>query len=155
MKRKLFLALAALSLTAVPVAARQAAKPAPATAPAPDQSVTVEYYYRIKWGSDQEFIRLYEKNHAPLLREMQKAGFITSMEVEQPFTHMAGGERWDLRVTIVFRDAAAAVSDPEWDRLWAEATKRLYPDSKTFDEEETRRFSLLEEHWDVIVLQRK
>ena len=48
-----------------------------------------------------EFKRLYEKNHAPLLREMQKAGFIRSMRVDEPFTHLAGGPRWDLRVTIV------------------------------------------------------
>lgn len=152
MKRQLFLALAALSLTAFPAAARQAAK-AP-VAVAPDQSVTFEYYYRIRWGSELEFIRLYEKNHAPLLEEMRKAGFIRSMKVEQPFTHMAGGERWDLRVTIVFRDAQAAIGDPEWDRLWAAATKRLYPDEKTFDAEETLRFTLLEEHWDVIVVER-
>lgn len=152
MKRWVFLVLAALSLTAGPVAARQAAKPPVALVA--DQSVTFEYYYRIKWGSDQEFIRLYEKNHAPLLEEMRKAGFILRMKVEQPFTHMAGGERWDLRVTIVFRDAQAAIGDPEWDRLWAAATKRLYPDEETFDAEETLRFSLLEEHWDVIVVER-
>lgn len=143
----LFLALAA----ATPAAAQKAPPPPPAAA---DQAVTVEYYYRIKWGSDLEFIRLYEKNHAPLLEEMRKAGFIRSMKVEQPFTHLAGGERWDLRVTIVFRDARAAINDPEWERLWAEATKRLYPDQKTFDAEETLRFTLLEEHWDVIVMER-
>ncbi len=132
--------------------ARQAAPPPTAAVSTP---VTFEYYYRIKWGSDLEFIRLYEKNHAPLLEEMKKAGFVTSMKVEQPFTHMAGGERWDLRVTIVFPDGHKAITDPEWERIWAAARKRLYPDQKTFDAEEERRFSLLEEHWDVIVMERK
>ena len=34
-----------------------------------------------------------------------------------------------------------------------EAAKRLYPDKAAFDAEEDRRFSLLEEHWDVIVME--
>ena len=140
-----FLAAALLALTP---AAAAAAQPSTTAAPSP---VTMEYYYRIRWGASVEFKRLYEKNHAPLLREMQKSGFIRSMRVDEPFTHLAGGPRWDLRVTIVFRDAAAAVSDPEWDRLWGAARARLYPDKAAFDAEEDRRFALLEEHWDVVV----
>lgn len=115
--------------------------------------VTMEYYYRIKWGASEEFKRLYRKNHEPLLLEMQKLGFITAMRTEEPFTHMAGGERWDLRVTITYRDSAAAVElGGAWDTAWAAAKARLYPDKATFDAEETARFGLLEEHWDVIVI---
>ncbi len=113
--------------------------------------VTVEYYYRIKWGNAAEFLKLYDKNHAPLLEEMKKLGFIQSIRVQEPFTHMAGGPRWDLRVTIVFRDATAAVSDPEWDNQWAAAKDRLYKDRELFDSEEKTRFGLLEDHWDIIV----
>lgn len=142
-------AILAAALLALAPAAPAAAQPSPA--PAAQVPVTVEYYYRIKWGSSEEFKRLYDRNHAPLLREMQKAGFIRSMRVDEPFTHLAGGPRWDLRVTIVFRDATAAISDPEWERLWAIARGRLYPDKKAFDAQEDRRFALLEEHWDVIV----
>lgn len=138
---------AAALLALVPAAA----SPAQAPAEAAQVPVTVEYYYRIKWGSAEEFKRLYDKNHAPLLVEMRKAGFIRSMRVDEPFTHLAGGPRWDLRVTIVFRDATAAISDPEWERLWEAARARLYADKAAFDSEEDRRFSLLEEHWDVIV----
>ena len=117
--------------------------------------VTVEHYYRIKWGSAGEFSRLYEKNHAPLLEEMKKLGFIQSIRIQEPFTHMAGAPRWDLRVTIVYRDATAALPDPEWDKQWDIAKKRTYSDSKLFDSEEKARFSLLEEHWDVIVTEVK
>jgi hypothetical protein len=140
--------LAAALLALAPAAPAAAQPSAAAVARVP---VTVEYYYRIKWGSSEEFKRLYDKNHAPLLREMQKAGFIRTMRVDEPFTHLAGGPRWDLRVTIVFRDATAAISDPEWERLWSAAQGRLYPDKKAFEAEEDRRFALLEEHWDVIV----
>ena len=86
------------------------------------------------------------------MREMQKQGFVTQMEMEEPFTHLAGGPRWDLRVTVVFRDAASAIQvGGEFDKAFGAAEERLYPDKKTFDAEEARRFSLLEDHWDVIV----
>ena len=133
------------SVSAAPIEAQP-------TAGAPTGPVTAEYYYRIKWGSAEEFKRLYERNHAPIMREMQKQGFITKMEVEEPFTHLAGGPRWDLRVTATFRDAASAiVVGGEFDQAFAAAQARLYPDKTAFQAEEARRFSLLEEHWDVIV----
>lgn len=112
---------------------------------------TVEYYYRVKWGSLKEFEKLYEKNHKPLLDELQKKGFILSMTTEFPFTHMAGGQRWDMRVRITFRDAAAAINDPRWDAEWKSAKERMYKNLEKFEAEEARRFSLVEEHWDVIV----
>lgn len=111
----------------------------------------VENYYRVKWGSLKEFIALYEKNHRPLLDEMRNQGFVKDIKIEYPFLHMAGGPRWDMRVRITFRDATAAIDDPRWDTAWAEARARLYKDLKKFDAEEARRFSILEEHWDVIV----
>jgi hypothetical protein len=111
----------------------------------------MEYYYRIKWGSAEQFKKLYAANHAPLLEDMKRAGFITAIRVEEPFTHMAGGPRWDLRVTIDFRDAAAAIADPRWDRLWEEAKRNRYKDLARFDAEEAQRFAMLEEHWDVVV----
>ena len=115
-------------------------------------AVTAEYYYRIKWGSGDEFKQLYERNHAPILREMQKQGFITRIETEEPFTHLAGGTRWDLRVTITFRDAASAIGvGGPFDEAFGAVAKQMYPDKARFDAEEARRFSLLEDHWDVIV----
>ena len=113
--------------------------------------MSVEYYDRIKWGEADEFLRLYLKNHAPLLEEMKKRGYIRSIRVDEPFTHLAGGPRWDLRVTIVFRDAVAAMPDPEWDKQWESAMEQIYSDRKLFESEEKARFGLLEEHWDVVI----
>jgi hypothetical protein len=65
---------------------------------------------------------------------------------------MAGDQRWDLRVTITFRDpSAAVVVGGDFDKASDAVKARLYPDKKKFDAEEAKRFSLLEEHWDVIV----
>jgi hypothetical protein len=134
---KLILSLLLLASAAPAVAAEQ---------------VTIEHYYRIKWGSSWEFKKLYKANHQPILDEMKRQGFITAMKVEEPFTHMAGNQRWDLRVTITYRDAPSAVlTGGAYDKAVGEITKRLYPDQAKLDVEETRRFSLLEEHWDVIV----
>ena len=128
--------------------------PAPASAqPASDAgAVTIEHYYRIKWGSAGEFKRLYKRNHEPLLAEMRKQGFITSMRTDEPFTHMGGAQRWDLRVTITYRDAAAAVLvGGRFDEAFEAAKARLYPDKAKLEAEEAQRFALLDEHWDVVM----
>lgn len=133
----------AISLMPVPAAAQSAGDPG---------AITVEHYYRIKWGSAGEFKRLYKLNHAPMLAEMRKQGFITGMRTDEPFTHMAGGQRWDLRVTITYRDAPAAVLvGGQFDKAFEAAKARLYPDKAKLEAEEARRFALLDEHWDVIV----
>jgi hypothetical protein len=140
--------LAIMALAAAPTAAEQ---PAPGIVCPKDVPVKVEYYYRVKWGSLKEFVALYDRNHKPLLEEMRKAGFVLDMKTEYPFTHLAGGPRWDVRVTITYRDAAAAINDPAWETEWLEAKKRTYKDLAKFEAEETARFSLLEDHWDVII----
>lgn len=56
--------------------------------------------------------------------------------------------RWDYRVTIVFRNVAAA-HDPANE---AAIIQELYPDQETFRAEEQRRFEILEAHWDLPVV---
>ena len=142
MRRLLTFAAACAALTSA-----AAAQPVATAEP-----VTTEHYYRIKWGSAAEFKRLYKLNHQPILAEMQKQGFITAIRTDEPFNHMAGNQRWDLRVTITFRDpSSAVVVGGAFDKASQAVAARLYPDKAKFDAEEARRFSLLEEHWDVIV----
>lgn len=123
----------------------------PEQARAKDIPTKVEYYYRVKWGSLKEFVALYDRNHKPLLEEMRKDGFVTDMKTEFPFTHIAGGPRWDMRVTITYRDAAAAINDPAWVSRWELAKSKLYKNVDALNAEEAKRFSLLEDHWDVVV----
>lgn len=131
----------------------QTQRPRPETPASASRPVSVEHYYRIKWGSAGEFLRLYKLNHAPLLAEMKKQGFITSLRTDEPFTHMAGNQRWDLRVTISYRDAASAVEiGGAFDQAFEKAKASLYRDEKKLDAEEAQRFAMLEEHWDVVVI---
>lgn len=122
---------------------------------APSGEVTVEYYYRIKWGSLDEFKRLYAKNHKPLLEAIRGDGLISEIVMEEPYNHMAGDERWDLRVTITYPDAASAIGSPQFDassnRAWESIYGKDDPEGTRFMEEEAKRFALVEEHWDVIV----
>lgn len=83
---------------------------------------------------------------------MRKQGLINSIKTDDPFTHMAGNQRWDLRVTITYRDAAsAAVVSGAFDKAFDIAKAQLYPDKNKLEARKAQRFSLLEEHWDVIV----
>ena len=63
---------------AVPFAALAAMLAATAS-PLLAAPVTVEHYYRIKWGSGSEFRELYKRNHEPILKEMQKQGFMKAI----------------------------------------------------------------------------
>ncbi|HTU12964.1 MAG TPA: hypothetical protein VMG08_18890 [Allosphingosinicella sp.] len=144
-------ALLLLVALASPLAAQPAPGPAPAPAAAP-APVTVESYYRIRWGSFWEFMEIYNRHHAPILAELQRLGFIRAIRVETPITHMAGDQRWDLRVTIAYRDAVgAAGADPAYDEAVREISRRLFTDRAAHLAAETRRFAMLEEHWDVLV----
>ena len=143
-------AVAILLVLASPLAAQgQPPAAAPLAAAGP---VTVEYYYRIRWGSFWDFMDIYREHHAPVLAEMQRLGFITSIRTEAPVTHMAGDQRWGLRVTITYPGGNAATgADPGYDRTAQEVSRRLFADREAHLAAETRRFAMIEEHWDVIV----
>lgn len=131
----------ALAAATAPLALAQA--PA-ATAPQP---FVVEYYYKTKWGTFDEFKALFKKNHYPVLMKEQSLGRIARVTVDYPVYHGAEEGRWDMRVTIAFKDAATALAPFDNSAI----LKELYPDRATFDKEERRRFELLDAHWDLPV----
>ena len=112
---------------------------------APDQPYSIEYYYKVQWGHQQEFLQLFLKNHYPLLKKVEETGRILSVKIETPANHMTEESRWDYRVTIVFKNSAAANEPFEEDAL----KKQLWPDQATYSKEEQRRFEILDAHWDL------
>jgi hypothetical protein len=58
-----------------------------------DQPYTMEYYYKVQWGHQQEFLRLFLKNHYPLLQKMVESGRMLSVKIEQPSNHMTEESR--------------------------------------------------------------
>jgi len=115
---------------------------------AADQPYTMEYYYKVQWGRQQEFLQLFLKNHYPLLRKNIETGRILSVKIEQPANHGTEDGRWDYRVTIRFKNSTVATSaNPDEERL----IKQLWPDQEKYKREEQRRFEILMAHWDLPV----
>ena len=109
---------------------------------------TMEYYYKVQWGRQQEFLDLFKKNHLPLLKEQMKTGRILSVKVETPANHMTEESRWDYRVTIRFKNSTlATTANPDQEAL----IKKLWPDHDKYLREEGRRFEILLGHWDIPV----
>jgi hypothetical protein len=110
----------------------------------PGSAIEVLYFYRTKWGAHDEFMRLFRKNHWPILREQLEEGRLTDVHAATPRFHGDGRADWDVLVSITYRDWAAIQEHSD-----AEIARRLYPDQDTFHAEERRRFELLDAHWDV------
>ena len=105
----------------------------------------VEYYYKVKWGHQQEFLDLFKKNHYPLLLKQVEMGRMTSVKMDAPRYHNTEDGRWDYGVTIVFKSAATAFGDFDEQAL----IKQMYPNQETYKREEQRRFEILDAHWDL------
>ncbi len=115
---------------------------------AADQPYVMEYYYKVQWGHQQEFLQLFLKNHYPLLRKEAESGRILSVKIETPANHMTEDARWDYRVTIQYKNSTiATTANPEEESL----IKQLWPDQETYKREEQRRFEILLAHWDLPV----
>jgi hypothetical protein len=142
--RKLILTLLIASvgcLTALGAVRAQA--PAGQSADRPER--TTWYFYKVKWGYQDEFVQLFQRNHLPVLREEMKSGRIKDVRTYVPTYHGDGHADWTFAVVITYKDMAAMTA-PSQD---AEIAKRLYPDQAKFEKEEQRRFEILEAHWDV------
>ena len=125
--------------------------PAPVHAQAPaGQSATkaertVWYFYRVKWGFQDEFVTLFQRNHYPVLKEQMKTGRIKDVRTFVPTYHGDGRADWTFAVQITYRDLAAMTGPSNDDEI----VRKLYPDQAKFQKEEQRRFEILDAHWDV------
>jgi hypothetical protein len=137
------LALSLSLLAALPLAAQGAPPQGGA-----NQPYTMEYYYKVQWGHQQEFLQLFLKNHYPLLQKEVEGGRLVSVKIETPANHMTEESRWDYRVTLTFKNSTmATTTNPDEPAL----IKQLWPDQPTFTREEQRRFEILLSHWDLPV----
>ena len=104
---------------------------------------TVWFFYTVKWGFQDEFLDLFQRNHYPILKEMEKAGVYLSVKTFVPENHGDGRADWTFAVELV--EAAKRPAAPTEDEI----VTKLYPDRAKFQKEEQRRFELLVAHWDV------
>ncbi|HYT68752.1 MAG TPA: hypothetical protein VEL51_20170 [Vicinamibacterales bacterium] len=134
-----------VSVVAGAVTSARVRAQAPAAQSAARPERTTWYFYRVKWGFQDEFVRLFAKNHLPVLREEMKTGRIVDVRTYVPTYHGDGRADWTFAVAITYKDIAA-MTGPSNDEA---IVKRLYPDQATFAKEEQRRFEILDAHWDV------
>ena len=52
-----------------------------------DHPFVVEYYYKTKWGHADEFLKLFKKNHYPVLKKEMEMGRIAKVWMDQPRYH--------------------------------------------------------------------
>jgi hypothetical protein len=114
----------------------------------PDKSYAVEYYYKTAWGHADEFVRLYKKNHYPILKKQIEMGRILKITMVKPRFHATEEGRWDWKVTIDWKNIQ--VTDDGFSE--ESISRQLYSDQETFRKEEQQRFEILLGHWDVPII---
>jgi hypothetical protein len=104
---------------------------------------TTWYFYTVKWGYQDEFLDLFQRNHYPVLKAKEKAGQFRSVRTYVPEFHGDGRADWTFAVELVVPPNPPASPTDE------EIISKLYPDRAKFTKEEQRRFEILSAHWDV------
>ena len=115
----------------------------PAGLAAQEKPVTVAYYYKVRWGHQQEFERLFFKNHYPILQAQKER--MTSVHVFRPTYHGDGRADWTFLVVIQYASGTAMLATVDEDAL----ARKLFTDQDAYKKEEARRFEILDAHWDV------
>ncbi|HEY7502370.1 MAG TPA: hypothetical protein VH740_27865 [Vicinamibacterales bacterium] len=133
---------ATLVLTSVLLASLTARAQAP-LAQAAGEPKTTWFFYTVKWGFQDEFLDLFQRNHYPVLKAREKAGYYRSVRTFVPEFHGDGRADWTFAVELVV--APNPPTSPTADEIIA----KLYPDRAKFNREEQRRFEILVAHWDV------
>jgi len=110
-----------------------------------EEQVTVAYFYKVKWGYQNEFLELYKRNHYPVLEAMVKSGRLVEVQKWTPRFHGDGRSDWTFMSVLVFTSWEAMADNSEEQKI----IKDLFPDQERFQREEQRRFEILEAHWDV------
>ena len=111
--------------------------------PAASEAKTTWFFYTVKWGGQDEFLDLFQRNHYPILKALQKSGHYLSVKTYVPENHGDGRADWTFAVELV--EPAVLPASPTEEEVVA----KLYPDRAKLQREEQRRFELLVAHWDV------
>lgn len=102
----------------------------------------MEWVYRVKYGFQDEWWRIFQKYEIAALDEEKRRGYVVDYYVDVPDLHASEDARWDYRIIITFKDRDAATHEDE-------VTRALFPDQATFRRDESRRWELTANHWDL------
>jgi hypothetical protein len=106
----------------------------------------VEWVYRVRYGSIDEWWDLFRKYQIPVLDRMKQQGYILDYRIYHPQFHTDEASRWDYRVEITYRDQEAGSHE-------GEVTQELFKDAAALKRDELRRWELTTNHWDLPIYQ--
>ena len=114
--------------------------------PATERPYKVEWVYRVKYGYQDEWWRLFQKYQIAILDREKQLGYVTDYVVFRPGLHVSEDSRWDYRIEITYPNWAGSTHEDEVDR-------QLFADRDTEAKEEQRRWELTLNHWDLPIRQ--
>jgi hypothetical protein len=133
MKKALAFVTAAFCLAAIAGAEAQKARANP---------YQVEWVYRIQYGHQDEWWRIFRKYQIAILDREKALGFVSNYIVQRPGLHTSEDSRWDYRIIITYPDYEGSTHETE-------VQNQLFPDKAAREREENRRWELTLNHWDL------
>ena len=111
-----------------------------------DKPLQVEWVYRIKYGYQGEWWKLFKKYQIATLDREKQLGYVTDYQVFRPGAHVSEDSRWDYRIIITY---------PNYDgsKREGEVEAQLFPDKAALARDENRRWELTVNHWDLPIRQ--
>jgi hypothetical protein len=106
----------------------------------------VEWVYRVRYGAIDEWWDLFRKYQIAILDRAVALGYVLDYRVYHPQFHTDEASRWDYRIEITYRDLEAASHE-------AEIAQELFKDQAAMKRDETRRWELTTNHWDLPIFQ--
>jgi hypothetical protein len=105
---------------------------------------TEEWVYRIRYGYQEEWWRIFRKYQIAILERQKQLGYVKDYVIWAPSLHTDEASRWDYRVVIT-----RASHDPPAGASEGDVAKQLFPNQETFHRDENRRWELTANHWDL------
>ncbi len=109
---------------------------------ADDKPYQVEWVYRVRYGFQDEWWRIFQKYQIAILDREKQLGYVSSYIVVRPGLHASEDSRWDYRIEITYPNQAGATHE-------GEVQRQLFPDKVALKAEEQRRWELTLNHWDL------
>jgi len=102
----------------------------------------VEWVYRIRYGYQDEWWKIFQKYQIAILDREKTLGYVSNYVVVRPGLHTSEDSRWDYRIVITYPNQAGSTHEDEVERA-------LFPDRATLHKQEQRRWELTLNHWDL------
>jgi hypothetical protein len=102
----------------------------------------VEWVYRVRWGHDEEFWKIFRETQIPVLDKERELGYVLSYQVYKPGLHTSEELRWNYRIVITYKDILSSTHG-------AALEKQLFPDRAAYANKEKQRWELVISHYDL------